>query len=292
MCEWLVWTFRPVPLLHVDGNVNLYVNVIQQTGYRHQSYLWHVEYSKITPSWLLCKLCNINIHLPLPLLHIMRIITSSVYPAINVAIIIVVREWRYDRESEGECHLIPEVSPCVSSQERPSQSWIVSFQRLVYTSCHNTITFSSLCIPLTYTYTHLCVHTGAYLILCTCFVFRRCRRVGVGPSASSASLYLSKLDAGPRCLTAPVKLWCDCLILGFTHLVVFTVIILNEGRRDRLNGGIWFSDSSPGQWCPDQWRVEDGWSVRERDLKSPHFQSHIPEGMVLPDEWSLLKRRS
>lgn len=25
-------------LLHVDGNVNLYVNVIQQTLYRHQSY--------------------------------------------------------------------------------------------------------------------------------------------------------------------------------------------------------------------------------------------------------------
>lgn len=25
-------------LLHVDGNLNLYVNVIQQTGYHHQSY--------------------------------------------------------------------------------------------------------------------------------------------------------------------------------------------------------------------------------------------------------------
>lgn len=30
--------------------------------------------------------------------------------------------------------------------------------------------------------------------------------------------------------------------------------------------------------CPDQWRVEDGWRVRDRDLKSSDFQSHIPEG--------------
>lgn len=38
MSEWLALSFRSVLLLHVDGNVNLYVNVIQQTGYHHQSY--------------------------------------------------------------------------------------------------------------------------------------------------------------------------------------------------------------------------------------------------------------
>lgn len=148
MSEWLLWTFRPVLLLHVDGNVNLYVNVIQQTGYHHQSYLQHVEYSKIMPAWLSCRLCNINIHL-FRSFYIMRIIVNSVHP-IGVTIIMIVSEWRYDRESEGECHLIPEVSPCVSTQERPSQSWIVSFQRLGCTSCLNTITFSP-CIHLTHT---------------------------------------------------------------------------------------------------------------------------------------------
>ncbi len=29
---------------------------------------------------------------------------------------------------------------------------------------------------------------------------------------------------------------------------------------------------------PDHWRVEDGWRVLDGDLKSPDFQSHIPEG--------------
>lgn len=40
-------------LLHVDGNVNLYVNVIQQTGYRHQScFLTHriqQNYANLAP---------------------------------------------------------------------------------------------------------------------------------------------------------------------------------------------------------------------------------------------------
>lgn len=150
-----------------------------------------------------------------------------------------------------------------------------------------------------HTHTPVRTHTDGHLISCICFVFRRCIwRVcmcvclGVGGFCLLCSLYLSKLDAGSRCLSAPVKLWCDCPILGSTHLMVLTVIILKEGRRDWLNGSVRFSGSSPGQWCPDQWRVEDGWRVRERDLTSPHFQSHIPEGMVLPDEWSLLRRRS
>lgn len=76
MFEWLVWTFRHVLLLHADRNVNLYVNVIQQTGYRHQSYLSQVEYSKIMPAMLLCWPGNINIHLSHPR-YIMRIIVNS-----------------------------------------------------------------------------------------------------------------------------------------------------------------------------------------------------------------------
>lgn len=42
------------------------------------------------------------------------------------------------------------------------------------------------------------------------------------------SPYLSKLDAGSGCLTASVKLWCGCLILGSMHLTVFTIIILKK----------------------------------------------------------------
>lgn len=76
MFEWLVWTFRPVLLLHADRNVNLYVNVIQQTGYRHQSYLSQVEYSKIMPAVLLCRQGNINIHLSHSR-YIMSIIVNS-----------------------------------------------------------------------------------------------------------------------------------------------------------------------------------------------------------------------
>lgn len=75
MFEWLVWTFRPVLLLHPDRNVNLYVNVIQQTGYRHQSYLSQVEYSEIMPTVLLCRPGNINIHLSHSR-YIMRIIVN------------------------------------------------------------------------------------------------------------------------------------------------------------------------------------------------------------------------
>lgn len=75
MFEWLVWTFRLVLLLHPDRNVNLYVNVIQQTGYRHQSYLSQVEYSEIMATMLLCRLGNINIHLCC-FHYIMRIIVN------------------------------------------------------------------------------------------------------------------------------------------------------------------------------------------------------------------------
>lgn len=194
----------------------------------------------------------------------------------------IVSVGRYDRESVGECHLILEVSPCVSTQERPSQSWIVSFKRLGCTSCLNTITSFSPCIHPTHTHMHthklnilhlFCfweLHMGALCLLC--------------------SPYLSKLDAGPGCLTASVKLWCGRLILASMHFDGIYYYYFKKGRGDRLNGGICFSGSSRS--VQDQWRVKDGWRVLDRDLKSPRFPITHSWGMVLPDEWSLLRRRS
>lgn len=145
------------------------------------------------PSWLSCRLCNINIHL-FPTLHFMRIIVNSVYPTIGITVIIMVSEWRFDRESEGECHLIPEDSPSVSTQERPSQRWIVSFQRLVRFSCLNTITLFSLCIHPTHIHTLKILHLFCFL------------GVHMGALCLPCYPYLSKLDAGLGCLTASVKL--------------------------------------------------------------------------------------
>lgn len=85
---------------------------------------------------------------------------------------------------------------------------------------------------------------------------------------SPALPHLSKLDAGLRCLTDSVKLWCGCLILVSMHLAVFTIIIFKKVEEI-----IWmeqFISASPDQWC-----VEDGWSVRNGDLRPPDFQSHI-----------------
>ena len=162
----------------------------------------------------------------------MRIIVNSVYPTIGIAVQIIVSEWRFDRESEGECHLIPEGSPCVSTQERPSQSWIVSFQRLGCTLCLNTITSFSPCMHLTRIHTLNNLH-----LFCFWKVHMRALCLPCSP-------YLSKLDAGFGCLTASVKLWCGCLILGSMHLLVFTIIILKKGGGGSLNGGTWFSSSS------------------------------------------------
>lgn len=177
----------------------------------------------------------------------------------------IVSEWRYDWESESECHLIPEVSPCVSTQERPSQSWIVSFQRLGCTSCLNTITAFSPCTHLTHILT---------LNIPQLFCFWE---VYIGGPRLPLSSYLSKLDAGLGCLNASVKLWCGCLILGSMHLPVFTIIILKKVDETRLAEWKHLVQQFISE-CPDQWRVEDGWSVQDGDLKSPDFQSHIPTG--------------
>lgn len=93
------------------------------------------------------------------------------------------------------------------------------------------------------------------------------------------------IDAGLRCLTASEKLWCACLILGF-HAFVF----IYHFKVKEESWGAWFSGSSPHQWRPDWWCVEDEWSVLDGGLKSPDSQSRIPEKTVLPDEWSLLRR--
>lgn len=88
MCVW-VWTFRPMLLLHVDGNVNLYVNVIQETGYHHQSYLLHAQNSKIVLLGHSFWLWNINIHLfLLSISYIVTIIGKSVYLTRGIIIIV------------------------------------------------------------------------------------------------------------------------------------------------------------------------------------------------------------
>lgn len=186
--------------------------------------------------------------------------------------------WCYDRKSLGECHLIPGVSPCVSTQERPSQIWIVSFQRLSCTSCLNTITFSP-CIHLTHTHTHMHTH----LISCICFVF------GEGALSHFCSPYLSKLDAGSGCLTASVKLWCGCLILGSMHLKVFIIIIFKKVEEtswmEASGSAVHLGETRPlACW---RWMESPG-----QGFKVPRFPIPHSRGMVLPDEWSLLGRGS
>lgn len=124
----------------------------------------------------------------------MRIIVNSIYPTTGFAVVIMVSEWRFDRESEGECHLIPEVSPSVSTQERPSQRWIVSFQRLGCFSCLYTITPFSPCVHPTHIHTLKILHVFCFW------------EVHMEALCLSCYPYLSKLDAGLGCLTASVKL--------------------------------------------------------------------------------------
>lgn len=112
-----------------------------------------------------------------------------------------------------------------------------------------------------------------HLLSCIYFVF------GKGASVSSSPPYLSKLDAGSGCLTASVKLWWGCLILGSMHLKVFIYLFSKKkkkGRGDELNGGIWFSGSS--------WRVQTSGVLKmDGELRTGIwcpliFQSYIPEG--------------
>lgn len=77
-------------LLHVDGNLNLYVNVIQQTGYHHQSYFFNT-YNTAELCQPGCADCYTNIHL-FKLLYIMKITVNFVYP-IGFSIIIIGSEW-------------------------------------------------------------------------------------------------------------------------------------------------------------------------------------------------------
>lgn len=193
------------------------------------------------PTWLACRLCNISIHLFLSF-YIMSIIVNSVYP-IGCSV---------HNDSE-QMVLWKEIKRWMPSDFRHLSMRVNSRKAITELDCFLPKVRLHL---VSEHYRFWPTHRNTHLIPYICFVF------GKGTLSFLRSPYLSKLDAGSGCLTASVKLWCGCLILGSMHLKVFIIMIFKKGRGDQLNGGTWFSSS-------DHWCVEDGWRVLDRDLESP-----------------------
>lgn len=133
-------------------------------------------------------------------------------------------------------------------------------------------------------HTHLYTH----LTSCICIVFWEVHmESGVGGS-SAPHISLNWMQVRDASLPA-VKLWCGCPILGSMHLLVFTIIISKKVERmgwmEASGSAVHLQAFKPvacWRWmeCPGQ------------GFKVPRFPITHSRGMVLPDEWSLLKKRS
>lgn len=105
-----------------------------------------------------------------------------------------------------------------------------------------------------------------------------------GSSAFSAPPYRSKLDAGPGCLTASVKLWCGCLILGECIWRYLLLLFLKQVEETG-----WMEASGSAVPTTDVLKMDgEYWT----GIWSPPLPIMHSSGMVLPDEWSLLRKGS
>lgn len=210
----------------------------------------------------------------------MIIIVNSVYPAIGTPVIITVRKWWHDSESEGECHLIPEVSPCVSTQERPSMSLdcFLPKVRLHFMSQHYRL-FLAMYTSHTYTHTHT-YDPASVLFLGSAYG---------GPSASSASRlslnWMQVRDASLPQWNCDVAawFWVPCI---FWYLLLFFLEKVEETGWMEASGSVAHLQVFRPLAC---WRWIECPGLGSKVTQFPITHS---KGMVLPDEWSLLRRRS
>ena len=269
MSEWLVWSCRSVLLLH-DGNGNLYVNVIQQTSYRQ-----HIESSRIMP-------CQAGSNAES---HEHPSFQTYIYYDNNSELCISYR-LHYYNHSEWMI-LRKGIRGWMPSDSRRFSMRVNARKAITESDC----SLSKVRLHLmsehyqVWSIQPLHAHTHTFNIL-QLFCFW-------GSSAFSAPPYLSKLDAGPGCLTASVKLWCGCLILGeciWRYLLLLFWKQVEETRWMEASGSVvettdvlkMDGESWAGIWSPPisnhafQWDGSAWWMIfiEERKLKEACHCSH------------------
>ena len=157
--------------------------------------------------------------------------------------------------------------------------WIVSYQRLGCTSCLNTITSFWPCIHLIHTHTHT-YDPASVLFLGSAYG---------GPSASSASRlslnWMQVRDASLPQWNCDVAawFWVPCI---FWYLLLFFLEKVEEIGWMEASGSVAHLQMFRPLAC---WRWIECPGLGSKVTQFPITHS---KGMVLPDEWSLLRRRS